>query len=53
MVSNSEDSVLQQDMPQALAKVEGAAKLLTEASKLSQSDPNSKLARRKLIEGSR
>jgi hypothetical protein len=53
MISNSDDSVLQQDMPQALAKVEGAANLLVEASKLSQRDPTSKVARTKLIEGSR
>ena len=53
MISNSDDSVLRQDMPAALAKVEGAARLLVEASTISRSDPTSKVARTKLIEGSR
>ena len=53
MISNSDDSVLRQDMPAALAKVEGAARLLVEASAISRSDPTSKVARTKLIEGSR
>ena len=53
MASSTDDVILQQDMPQALNKVELAAKLLEEAADLSQSDPMSKLARTKLIEGSR
>ena len=53
MISNSDDSVLRQDMPAALAKVEEAARLLVEASAISQGDPTSKVARSKLIEGSR
>ena len=53
MISNSDDSVLRQDMPAALTKVEGAAQLLVEASAISQGDPTSKVARSKLIEGSR
>ena len=53
MISNSDDSVLMQDMPAALTKVEGAARLLVEASAISRSDPTSKVARTKLIDGSR
>ena len=53
MISNSDDSVLRQDMPAALAKVEEAARLLVEASAISRTDPTSKVARTKLIEGSR
>ena len=53
MISSTDDVILQQDMPQALSKVELAAKLLEEASSLSKLDPMSKLARSKLIEGSR
>jgi len=34
MSSSSEDSILQQDMPQALAKVESAASLLEEVNEL-------------------
>ena len=52
MISNSDDSVLRQDMPAALAKVEEAARLLVEASAISRTDPTSKGARTKLIEGS-
>ena len=53
MTSSTDDSILRQDMPQALHKVNGAAKLLEEAAKLSRIDPYSKAARGKLIEGSR
>eukprot|EP00096_Caligus_rogercresseyi_P004203 TRINITY_DN1837_c0_g1_i4.p1 TRINITY_DN1837_c0_g1~~TRINITY_DN1837_c0_g1_i4.p1 ORF type:complete len:921 (-),score=329.98 TRINITY_DN1837_c0_g1_i4:363-3125(-) len=53
MVISSEDGVLQEDMPQALSKVENAAHLLEDAASISQLDPLSKLARSKLIEGSR
>ena len=53
MVQTTDDSILQQDMPPALHKVENAAKLLEEAAKLSQIDPLSSTARQKLIEGSR
>ena len=53
MTSATDDSILRQDMPQALHKVNGAAKLLEEAAKLSRIDPMSKVARSKLIEGSR
>ena len=53
MISNSDDSVLRQDMPAALAKVEEAARLLVEASAISRTDPTSKVARTNLIEGSR
>ena len=53
MATSTDDVILQQDMPQALNKVELAAKLLEEAANLSQNDPMSKPARAKLIEGSR
>ena len=53
MIKNSDDAILMQDMPAALNKVEGAARLLEEASTLSKVDPLSKNARAKLIEGSR
>lgn len=53
MISNTDDAILQQDMPAALNKVEGAARLLEEASTLANVDPFSKNARTKLIEGSR
>ena len=53
MVLTTDDNILKQDMPSALNKVEEAAKLLVEASRLSKVDPFSKLARTKLIEGSR
>ena len=53
MTTTTDDSILKQDMPQALHKVNGAAKLLEEAAKLSRIDPLSKAARAKLIEGSR
>ena len=53
MVQSTDDSILKQDMPSALHKVENAAKLLEEAATLSQIDPLSSTARQKLIEGSR
>nr|XP_040564070.1 vinculin-like isoform X9 [Lepeophtheirus salmonis] len=53
MVISSDDAILKQDMPQALSKVENAAHLLEDAASISQLDPLSKLARSKLIEGSR
>ncbi len=43
MSSSTEDRILQQDMPQALRKVEDAARLLEEAAKLSKIDPHSKV----------
>lgn len=53
MVTTTEDGILRQDMPLAITKVENAASLLEDASNLSKSDPYSKIARTKLIEGSR
>jgi len=53
MANTTDDSILRQDMPIALTKVENAATLLEDASNLSKFDPNSKTARTKLIEGSR
>ena len=53
MVHTTEDSILKQDMPTAITKVENAATLLEDASNLSKTDPYSKTARTKLIEGSR
>ena len=53
MTTSTDDSILRQDMPQALHKVDSAARLLEEAAKLSRIDPYSKPARSKLIEGSR
>lgn len=53
MSTSTDDLILKQDMPQALNKVDDAAKLLVEAAKLSKIDPLSKPARMKLIEGSR
>jgi len=53
MGETTEDGILKQDMPLAIAKVENAATLLEEASSLSKVDPYSKAARTKLIEGSR
>jgi len=53
MVTTTEDSILKQDMPIAINKVENAASLLEDASNLSKADPYSKTARTKLIEGSR
>jgi len=53
MVTSTEDTILKQDMPLAINKVENASSLLEEASNLSRGDPYSKVARTKLIEGSR
>ncbi|XP_059099435.1 vinculin-like isoform X3 [Tigriopus californicus] len=53
MSTSTDDLILKQDMPQALNKVDEAARLLVEAAKLSKIDPLSKPARMKLIEGSR
>lgn len=53
MVTSTEDTILKQDMPLAIVKVENASTLLEEASHLSRDDPYSKVARTKLIEGSR
>ncbi len=43
MSTSTDDRILQQDMPQALRRVEEAAKLLEEAAKLSKIDPFSKV----------
>ena len=53
MVNTTDDTILKQDMPIAITKVENASNLLEEASNLSKGDPYSKIARTKLIEGSR
>ncbi len=53
MVNTTDDTILKQDMPIAITKVENASNLLEEASNLSKGDPYSKVARTKLIEGSR
>ena len=53
MAGTTDDDILQQDMPHALNKVEEASQLLVEAASLSKTDPLSKPARMKLIEGSR
>lgn len=52
-ISSSDDAILKQDMPAALYRVEGASKLLEEASAMLKVDPFSGPARKKLIEGSR
>lgn len=52
-IHNSDDDILKQDMPSALARVENAAQLLEEASGMLKMDPFSGPARKKLIEGSR
>lgn len=44
-IESSEDPILKQDMPAALHRVEGAAKLLEEASALLKGDPFSQPAR--------
>ncbi len=44
MSTSTDDRILQQDMPQALRRVEEAAKLLEEAAKLSKIDPFSKVS---------
>ncbi|XP_043266466.1 vinculin isoform X2 [Venturia canescens] len=52
-INSSDDALLKQDMPAALHRVEGASRLLEEASGLLKHDPYSGPARKKLIEGSR
>ncbi|XP_044004486.1 vinculin isoform X4 [Aphidius gifuensis] len=52
-INSSDDALLKQDMPSALQRVEGASRLLEEASGLLKQDPYSGPARKKLIEGSR
>ncbi|XP_057332737.1 vinculin isoform X9 [Microplitis mediator] len=52
-INSSDDALLKQDMPAALQRVEGASRLLEEASALLKHDPYSGPARKKLIEGSR
>ncbi|XP_018007889.1 vinculin, partial [Hyalella azteca] len=52
-IESSEDSLLKQDMPAALLRVEAAARLLEEASSMLKVDPYSQPARKKLIEGAR
>ncbi|KAL1130903.1 hypothetical protein AAG570_012144 [Ranatra chinensis] len=52
-ISSSDDAILKQDMPAALYRVEGASKLLEEASGMLKVDPYSGPARKKLIDGSR
>lgn len=52
-INSSEDAILKQDMPAALVRVEGASRLLEEASAMLKADPYSGPARKKLIEGSR
>ncbi|XP_026827168.1 vinculin isoform X10 [Ooceraea biroi] len=52
-INSSDDALLKQDMPAALRRVEGASRLLEEASAMLKQDPYSGPARKKLIEGSR
>ncbi|XP_044727451.1 vinculin isoform X2 [Chrysoperla carnea] len=52
-INSCDDSILKQDMPAALIRVEEASKLLEEASALLKADPYSAPARKKLIGGSR
>ncbi|KAI5734999.1 hypothetical protein M8J77_013013 [Diaphorina citri] len=52
-INSSDDPILRQDMPSSLHRVEGASKLLEEASAMLKADPYSGPARKKLIEGSR
>ncbi|XP_023288082.1 vinculin isoform X7 [Orussus abietinus] len=52
-INSSDDALLKQDMPSALQRVEGASRLLEEASDMLKQDPYSGPARKKLIEGSR
>lgn len=52
-IHSSDDAILKQDMPASLHRVEGAARLLEEASSMLKADPYSGPARKKLIEGSR
>ncbi|XP_018910673.1 vinculin isoform X3 [Bemisia tabaci] len=52
-INSSDDPILKQDMPASLHRVEGASKLLEEASGMLKVDAYSGPARKKLIEGSR
>jgi len=52
-IHSSDDVILKQDMPASLHRVEGAARLLEDASSMLKQDPYSGPARKKLIEGSR
>ncbi|KAK6639942.1 hypothetical protein RUM43_008219 [Polyplax serrata] len=52
-INSSDDAILKQDMPASLQRVEGASRLLEEASAMLKVDPYSSPARKKLIEGSR
>ncbi|KAF6041156.1 Vinc [Bugula neritina] len=52
-VNTSDDSILKQDMPPALQRVEEAATSLLEASNMLKEDPFFAPARKKLINGSR
>ncbi|KAK4035676.1 vinculin [Daphnia magna] len=52
-IHSSDDAILKQDMPASLHRVEGASRLLEEASSMLKADPYSGPARKKLIEGSR
>jgi len=52
-IHSSDDVILKQDMPASLHRVEGAARLLEDASCMLKADPYSGPARKKLIEGSR
>ncbi|XP_051173648.1 vinculin isoform X2 [Leptopilina boulardi] len=52
-INSSDDALLKQDMPSSLHRVEGASRLLEEASVMLKADPYSGPARKKLIEGSR
>ncbi|XP_059491321.1 vinculin isoform X2 [Neocloeon triangulifer] len=52
-INSSDDAILKQDMPAALHRVEGASRLLEDASSMLKHDPYSGPARKKLIEGSR
>ncbi|XP_033214567.1 vinculin isoform X2 [Belonocnema kinseyi] len=52
-INSSDDALLKQDMPGSLQRVEGASRLLEEASVMLKQDPYSGPARKKLIEGSR
>ncbi|XP_017781341.1 PREDICTED: vinculin isoform X2 [Nicrophorus vespilloides] len=51
-INSSDDTILRQDMPSALVRVERSSKLLEEASGMLKHDPFSGPARKRLIEGS-
>lgn len=52
-INRSDDQILRADMPNALSRVDRAAKLLEEAAYMLKDDPYSQQARQLLIEGSR